>query len=423
MPSYETTELLKTIQAGDPDTVYWDVCKKAAVWALCGFMDEANHLLDVLWKYDRKNFDKDPRMNKGFQVMWEVSGTAPKTEIPFELGDIEKIEKENLDYFLKSYGTPVIEGLDKPLAETPVDALFVKSIFFYNTKRASREEIIGSLKKFIQESKHATEYTYFQAASSGCLLAAHHGNEDLLFEFMALWATGYLKYAPKYDATYLMSDRSMAGALLSGFFAGKLSITKLDCQADTRLLEDALKKRSEKGRTLIYGHMDWQELLKRISLLSIQQEELEFPAEVIEKQWLGFEPATLDDIRLKEATLGIRFPQDYIDFLLTTNGFMACRNTFPTLCSINEVGFLRDIEPNIIDCCDSESDGESLVNSFRNGIFIGGLHDEQQMFLGPVEHGQWVCWFFASWLPGEWQFQSLRYYMEYVLRELEEKCA
>jgi|GEM_PF-5172793 len=149
MPSYETGELLKTIQAGDLDVVYWDVCKKAAEWALCGYIDEANHLLDVLWKYDRKNYDKDPRINNGFQVMWEVSGTAPITEIPFELRDIEKIEKENMNYFLKPYGRPAFKDLDKPLDGTPVDELFIKSIFFYSTKQASPEEIIWSLKKFI----------------------------------------------------------------------------------------------------------------------------------------------------------------------------------------------------------------------------------------------------------------------------------
>ena len=421
MPSYETTELLKTKQAGDPDTVYWDVCKKAAEWALCGYIDEANHLLDVLWKYDRKNYDKDPRINNGFQVMWEVSGTAPITEIPFELRDIEKIEKENMNYFLKPYGRPAFKDLDKPLDGTPVDELFVKSIFFYSTKQASPEEIIWSLKKFILESKHATEYTHFQAATSGCLLAAHQGNEDFLLEFMTIWATGYLKYSAKYDAAYLMSDRLMARALLSGDLANKLFITQSDCRADTRRLEEALKQRSENGRTLIYGHLTWQELLKRISELSIQQQELEFSSDVIDKRWLGFEPSLMDDISLKEAELGIHFPQDYIDFLLTSNGFMACESTFPTLCSISEVGFLRDIQSDIIDSCDPELDDEILVSSFQNGIFIGGLHDEQQLFLGPVENGQWVCWFFAFWLPGEWQFQSLRYYMEYVLRNLEEE--
>jgi hypothetical protein len=206
---------------------------------------------------------------------------------------------------------------------------------------------------------------------------------------------------------------------LTGGLVSKLSITKLDCQADTKLLEDALKERSAKGRTLIYGHMNWQELLKRISELSIQRQELEFSPDVIDKKWLGFERASIEDIRLKEAELDIHFPQDYIDFLLASDGFMACRNTFPTLCSINEVGFLRDIMPEIIEGWVEILEDEVLINSFRNGIIIGGLHDEQQMFLGPVENGQWVCWFFAYWMPGEWQFQSLRYYMEYVLQELE----
>jgi hypothetical protein len=419
MPSFNTKELLKTIQAGDPDIVNWDVCKKSAEWALCGYMDEANHLLDILWKYNSKHYDKDPRLNEGFQVMWEVSGTAPKTKIPFAFRDIEDIENENLDYFLMMYGIPPLEDLDKPLSLTSVDELFVKSIFFYGTERASLEEILASLKKFLLASKHATDFTHFKAATSGCLLAVRHGNEDLISEFMTIWATGYLKYAAKYAARHLMSDRLIARELLSGRLSGKLAITKSDCHSDTILLEETLKERSEKGRTLIYGHMTWQELLKRISELSIQRKELEFSSDMINKKWLGFESATIQDIRAKEVELGIRFPQDYIDFLLASNGFMAFGYTTPTLCPINEVGFLRDIMPEIIEGWEDILEDEMLVNSFRNGIFIGGLHDEQQMFLGPVENGKWVCWYFSFSLPGEWQFQSLRYYMEYELQELE----
>src|SRR6478672_613267 len=116
-----TQHLLNTIKAGDPYVVYRDVCKKAAEWAICGYMDEANHLLDVLWKFNNKDYDKDPRLNKAFQVMWQVSGTAPKTEIPFQYMDIEEIENDNLDYFLTSYGIPPIDDLQKPLSQTPVD--------------------------------------------------------------------------------------------------------------------------------------------------------------------------------------------------------------------------------------------------------------------------------------------------------------
>jgi hypothetical protein len=419
-PSFKTQKLLNSIRADDSDVVYRDICIKAAEWASCGFMSEANHLLDVLWQYDSKNFDKDRRINEGFQVMWKASGLAPKTKIPFELSDIKKIEKKNLDYFLKPYGMPAIDDLGKPLAETPVDHLFVKSIFLYSIKKAAPEEVLDSLKKFLKESRHATHYTHFQAATSGCLIAAHCKNEILLKEFLTIWTEGFRKYTSKYFVTYLMSDRLIARFLLTGIFADKLSVTRSDCRFESKLLEDALKERSEKGRTLIYGHLNWQELLKRISELSIHYEEMEFTSDQIEKKWLGFEPASINEIRLKEAELGIQFPQDYIDFLLTSNGFIACQSTFPTLCPISEVGFLRDIEPDIIDLFDPESDGKLIFNSIRNSVFIGGLHDEQQMFLGPVENGEWVCWFFASWLPGEWRFQSLRYYMEYILRELEE---
>ncbi len=150
MPLSNTHKLLKTIKAGDPDTVYQDVCEKAAEWAICGYMDEANHLLEILWKFNNKDYDKDPRYKEGFQVMWEMSGITPKTEIPFSFVEINDIERKNLNYFLKPYGQPALKDLYKPLEHSSVDELFVKSVFFYDKKLAPIDEILSSLKKFLR---------------------------------------------------------------------------------------------------------------------------------------------------------------------------------------------------------------------------------------------------------------------------------
>ena len=205
--------------------------------------------------------------------MWEMSGITQKTEIPFSFVEINDIERKNLNYFLKPYGQPALKDLYKPLEHSSVDELFVKSVFFYDKKLAPIDEILSSLKKFLRESKHATDHTHFKASTSGCLLAVHHGTEDLLSEFMAIWASGYMKYRDRYSPSYLMSDRLLARDLISGRFSKKLGFIKSDCYSDSVLLEEALKERSKKGRTLIYGNMTWKELLKRISELSIQRQE------------------------------------------------------------------------------------------------------------------------------------------------------
>ena len=109
MYTYKLEDVLRSIQAGDPDSIYRDVSNKAAEWAICGFIEEANDLLDILWRYDRKNFEKDPRTSKAFQFMWDVSGIMPRSGLPFEPGDLERMEKENLDYFLVQWGIPAIK--------------------------------------------------------------------------------------------------------------------------------------------------------------------------------------------------------------------------------------------------------------------------------------------------------------------------
>lgn len=418
MYTYKLEDVLRSIQAGDPDSIYRDVSNKAAEWAICGFIEEANDLLDILWRYDRKNFEKDPRTSKAFQFMWDVSGIMPRSGLPFEPGDLERMEKENLDYFLVQWGIPAIKNLATPLSETEVDSLYVKAIYFCVTNMEPVEEILKSLKRFLLESSIATHYTHFQAATLGCLLAAQHGYKEHLPEFLDIWAAGYLKYPTKYTASFLMSNRSLARVLLTEYLAPRLSVTKSDCLSETKAFEEALKERSEKGRRLIYGHLSWKELLRRISFLSIKQEQLEFSPDVTEQQWLGYEPALLEDILAKEEELGIRFPADYKEFLLVSNGFRMSTNTAPTFCPVHEVVFLRDKMPEMIDGWKDLVD-EVTINSFRQSILIGGVDDEQQMFLGPIGDNNWVCWFFAYWMPGEWQYQSLRFYMEYVLQGLE----
>lgn len=62
-------------------------------------------------------------------------------------------------------------------------------------------------------------------------------------------------------------------------------------------------------------------ILKKISGLAIQLNGSVFTDTQKQSNWLGYPPALLTDIEIAENRLGVKFPKDYKDLLLITNGF------------------------------------------------------------------------------------------------------
>lgn len=147
-----------------------------------------------------------------------------------------------------------------------------------------------------------------------------------------------------------------------------------------------------------------------------------FPETILQSKSLSRPPATMADIAAAESRLGHTLPDDYKNFLLTSNGFEGFSDTGVVLCSVDQVIFLTSLSSETVDIWANAMEGvdNGFGDKLRSSIVIGGLQEEQQLLLIPLSHGQWECWHFSSWRPGEVVYESFRFYMEEELQRLED---
>lgn len=120
--------------------------------------------------------------------------------------------------------------------------------------------------------------------------------------------------------------------------------------------------------------------------------------------WLGYEPASEQMLAETEHRLGVRLPASYRNFLLVSNGWSTIRYWFSPidLLRADEIGWMSDLEPELIDAFDGVYSDEEiamlkrclLISSDDGGS--GGnwmLHAD-----GDSGKGEWEA---CEWWPGE----------------------
>ncbi|WP_337967806.1 SMI1/KNR4 family protein [uncultured Flavobacterium sp.] len=154
-----------------------------------------------------------------------------------------------------------------------------------------------------------------------------------------------------------------------------------------------------------------QNILLEISKKAIEYEDFNFTSEQIETNWLGAIPATEKQIREIENKLGLNLPKDYIDFIRITNGFSAPNDIEPSFESIENIDYLKNIEPFTIEAY-------AHLPELENAILIAGREEEQYFLLIPPTSNspEWNYWKFANWHPGEQPYKNLKDYFEDVLQ-------
>lgn len=153
-------------------------------------------------------------------------------------------------------------------------------------------------------------------------------------------------------------------------------------------------------------------LLVCISKKSIEKEDLEFQGKSIVGDWLGNNPATEHEILLAENRLNIKFPDDYREFLLTTNGFIGPNDVEPSFERVHQVDYLKKLIP--------EMNEAYQIKDLESAILVGGMEEEQQFLLIPPdsENKEWRYWKFANWIPGQEEYKNLRDYFNQVFEFL-----
>jgi len=160
-----------------------------------------------------------------------------------------------------------------------------------------------------------------------------------------------------------------------------------------------------------------KQLLKEISAKAITLGDFPFLINQIDSNWIGFEPTSNEEIEKLEKRLGISLPQDYIEFLKITNGFLAASGVEPSFCGTDKIDYLKNVDADLYEIWVETGNSES-GNKMKTAIKVGGYDEEQFFFLIPPsqENKNWEYWFFAAWAPGEAVFNSMTEYFQYVLK-------
>ncbi len=178
----------------------------------------------------------------------------------------------------------------------------------------------------------------------------------------------------------------------------------------------------------------WRGLLQRWSdewlepVLHEQERSEPFTAEVREARWLGTSGVSQAEVVALEERLGVALPASYRQFLRTSNGWLDTTESIERLLPIHEVGWARDIDPEMIgpsmetgdsihvpdaeyfvygdeqDCCAIRT--EYLADMLK---ISHTPHATDVYLLNPrvvTPDGEWEAWYLAHWLPGAIRYRS-----------------
>ncbi|MDJ1503619.1 SMI1/KNR4 family protein [Xanthocytophaga agilis] len=163
-----------------------------------------------------------------------------------------------------------------------------------------------------------------------------------------------------------------------------------------------------------------KELLQAISKKALLSNSFDFSEEQIQSEWLGFSGASDQEIEEAERRLQINLPQDYKDFLKISNGFSQTTCVSCTFLPTDKIDYLKVLDDDLIDIW---NEPEEVHEGLAASILIGGLHEEQYFLLIPPHSASesWSYWKFASWIPGEEIYDSLKDFFTSEYSFLEEQ--
>ncbi|MEU6743545.1 SMI1/KNR4 family protein [Streptosporangium sandarakinum] len=151
----------------------------------------------------------------------------------------------------------------------------------------------------------------------------------------------------------------------------------------------------------------WKPFLERWSEEWAALHDAEPPSgtgEPVGETWLGFPPASEEEVREAEARLGRTLPPSFREFLLTTNGWRNAGHFVWRLRGTDDLGWLRDLDPMWVESYGTvahEYEGAAeQAATVRRALLISGEADAGVLFLDPEdvdEHGEWAAYELFTW--------------------------
>jgi len=167
-----------------------------------------------------------------------------------------------------------------------------------------------------------------------------------------------------------------------------------------------------------------EQLLSKLFEKSIELNDYTYSDEQIEKKWIGNPKTTLAEIKIVETKLNVKFPNDYKDILLISNGFLTSTDAVePSFVPIQKVDYFKNIFPESVEIWTNNEPKGIFEEDLERSIIVAGINEEQQFLLIPPNEKSktWKYWKFANWIPGEEEYENLTEYINGVIEFLNEE--
>lgn len=410
----------------DDDEAYQLVTHSAVYMASCGFVNEANKLLTSLWSRRNVHSRNVWLADRALTMLWHNAGHFPAMA-PFPIEDMDSIEMAHRAYMSGNRWSR--EFLENEQASSPgqlaTKRLAKAMIEIYPVSgtmptRAVDVQGIADLEAFYK-SGFCHGYDGFSALTNLAELCAKHGRVADAERYILEWHEEYLRRWYNFSFECLPACRHASHLLHRGILAEACQLDPESCGNYLEEWQEIVACRFGAGPQLVYGGLTWVQLLRRITEQAMQQNE---SVSTGTEQELSHCPASQQEIEAMEVKLGAQLPDDYKQFLRSSNGFENARSTDVRIAAIADVNWLRNVYPDLLEIWNTP-DLQSTYSGMEQSLLIGDLEGEQQLLLVPGRPQQpggeliWECWFFANWIPGEVRHSSFRAYLESVLLELE----
>ncbi len=420
--------LFNRIKSGKTNALYDAVTDAALYMATGGFLKEANEILEVLWQQGMPHSRNTWLADLAFQVLWHSANHYP-LGIPFPLENIDIIEKKYRQYIGGDHYAYVMPDVYWQEFEGR-NAYRQAQIWFSNVEKDADTAFL--LEKTLEKWEILTPYEFEKATIMLAEISAKLGNESVSVKMAEWWAQKYADFHANYSLPLMPQSRHIALFILRGILAKPLELSSDLCKKWVNDMTNAIEERRVLGRSLVYGHLEWKDLLKKLSLLAINNDPSVFTADAVKTKWLGRPKASSKAIKATEKRLNIQLPDDYKAFLLVSNGFSSFSPyVFCGLLPIEEIGFyktlesaeLYDITKTYVDTVLYEKDENATIEPYtERAILVSFIPQEQMIWLIPpvLPNTKWEVWRFSASNPGEIRYPSFRHLIEDKVHFFEE---
>jgi SMI1 / KNR4 family (SUKH-1) len=166
----------------------------------------------------------------------------------------------------------------------------------------------------------------------------------------------------------------------------------------------------------------WAEFLDRWSsewLSSGADQLARLPEEVRGAGYLGFDPASEQQLEVAERRLGVELPPSYKDFLGTSNGWRLTSPFIYRVWPVEKIEWFRVRNRDWIDAWQEawpDAPGDWEGTQMEGTLEVSDEGDSAILLLNPGtvddDTGEWEAWFFSNWGPGAKRYRSFRALME-----------